>query len=84
MTAQKDHPYLLEWLAKACQYGGGFVSSIARAALVADDENYLIFRPILLEIRQKYPQYEPSEVVREELRGVAADWEHHFGSGGMW
>jgi hypothetical protein len=68
MIAQEDDPELLEWLAKANQEGGGFVSSIARAGLVADDENYPLMRPMLLVLRKKYPRYEPSELVKQEIR----------------
>ncbi|HZT71230.1 MAG TPA: hypothetical protein VFC10_15980 [Terriglobia bacterium] len=39
-VAQEDHPYLLEWLGQAQRYGGGFLSSFAHAAMVADNENY--------------------------------------------
>jgi hypothetical protein len=69
LVAQNDDPELLEWLAKANQQGGGFVSALARAALVADPENYPILRPVILEMRKKYPQYEPSEAVKAEIRG---------------
>lgn len=68
MIAQEDDPELLEWLAKANQEGGGFVSAIARAALVADWENYPLLRPVVVELRAKYPRYEPSDSVKDELR----------------
>ena len=68
LIAQNDDPELLEWLAKADKDGGGFVSSLARAALVADEENYPILRPVLLLMRVKYPAYEPSEAVKQEIR----------------
>lgn len=68
MIAQNDDPELLEWLANADELGGCFVSSLAHAALVADYENYPILRPTLLAMRQKYPQYEPSEQVKQEIR----------------
>lgn len=68
MIAQNDDPELLEWLAKANQTGGGFVSSFARAALVADDSNYALLRPVLLELRKKYIAYEPSADVKQEIR----------------
>ena len=67
MIAQEDDAELLEWQANANQSGGGFVSAIARAALVADDENYPIIRPALLQIRAKYPRYEPSDLVKAEI-----------------
>lgn len=67
MIAQIDDPLLLEWLANADRDGGGFVSSIARAALVADDENYPLLRPVLLRLRLKYPKYEASAAVCQEI-----------------
>jgi len=70
LIAQSDEPEMLEWLAKASQNGGGFVSSVARAGLVADFTNYPLIRPLLMELRKKYPQYEPSEAVKREIRAV--------------
>lgn len=66
--AQNDDPELLEWLANADRDGGGFVRSIARAALVADHENWPMLRPFVLTMRAKYPMYEPSEAVKQEIR----------------
>jgi len=68
LFAQNDDPELLEWLARAVQEGGGFVSAIARAGLVADCENYPLIRPLLLKMRAKYPAYEPSDAVKQEIR----------------
>lgn len=68
LIAQNDDPELLEWLAKADTDGGGFVSSIARAGLHADHENYPIIRFVLMAMRRKYPEYEPSEDVKREIR----------------
>ena len=69
LIAVNDDPELLEWLAKAAEKGGGFVQSIANAGLRADYENYLLVRPLLLTMREKYPEYEPSDAVKEEIRG---------------
>jgi hypothetical protein len=69
LVAQNDDPELLEWLANANQRGGGFVASLANAALRADPENYWLMRPLLLQMREKYPDYEPSEAVKSEIRG---------------
>lgn len=66
--AQTDDPELLEWLANANQGGGGFISAFARAALVADSQNYQLLRPVLLVLRAKYPQYDPSDAVKQEIR----------------
>lgn len=73
MIAQDDDPELLEWLAKASQDGGGFVGSVARAGLVADFENYPLIRPLLMTLRRKYPQYEPSDAVKQEIRDRVGD-----------
>jgi hypothetical protein len=45
-----------------------FVSSVARAGLVADHENYPLIRPLLLQLRTKYTTYEPSDAVKREIR----------------
>jgi hypothetical protein len=68
LTAQNDDPELLEWLGAASRLGGGFVSSLAWAGLRADAENYSILRPVLVAMRAKYPAYEPSEAVKQEIR----------------
>jgi hypothetical protein len=68
LFAQNDDPELLEWLAKSSQDGGGFVGAVARAGLVADAENYSLIRPLLMQLRRKYPQYEPSDEVKQEIR----------------
>jgi hypothetical protein len=67
LIAANDDPELLEWLAMANRDGGGFVSSFARAALVADAENYALIRPALIQLRAKYRNYEPSESVKREI-----------------
>lgn len=68
LIAQNDDPELLEWLSKAHTEGGGFLSAIAKAALVADHENYPLMRPLLSVLRLKYPAYEPSDAVKQEIR----------------
>jgi hypothetical protein len=68
LIAVNDDPELLEWLGNAVDKGGKFVSSMARAGLVADHENYPLIRLVLMALRQKYPAYEPSEAVKEEIR----------------
>lgn len=68
LIAQNDDPELLEWLALAREKGGGFVSNLAQAGLVADHHNYPILRPVLIEMRKKYTDYEPSDVVKQEIR----------------
>jgi hypothetical protein len=73
LIAQNDDPELLEWLAKADQDGGGFVRSVARAALVADPENYPLIRPLVLALRQKYPVY--GKTVPASATTPASEWE---------
>ncbi len=68
LIAQNDDPELLEWLCNAEREAGGFLSRLAGAALRADDENYLLIRPLILEMRKKYTAYEPSEEVKREIR----------------
>lgn len=68
LIAKNDDPELLEWLAKASQDGGGFIQSIANAGLRADHENYPLIRPLLLLMRAKYTEYEPSDAVKQEIR----------------
>jgi hypothetical protein len=68
MIAQEDDPELLEWISNAHNRGGGFIASLAIAALRADSENYPILRPVLLAMRKKYPAYEPSDAVKQEIR----------------
>ena len=72
-VAQNDDPELLEWLAKAEQQGGGFVQSLAGAGLRADAQNYPLIRPLLLLMRTKYPAYEPSDQVKEEIAAGEPD-----------
>lgn len=73
--AQEDHPYLLEWLSTASRDGGGFVSNLARAGLVADAQNYRYLRPVLVAMSAKYPLYGPSEAVKRELETAVREFE---------
>lgn len=68
LIAQNDDPELLEWLSNAKEKGGGFVSSLANAGLVADHLNYPMLRVVLMAMREKYPEYEPSDAVKREIR----------------
>jgi hypothetical protein len=71
LIALNDDPELVEWLAKALLMGGGFVSLIAQAGLIADREHYPLIRPLLIQMRAKYPQYEPTEAVKQEIKDRA-------------
>lgn len=68
VIAQNDDPELLEWLNNAQQRGGGFVKNLAEAGLNADCENYPMIRPLLIFMRLKYPEYEPTDQVKQEIR----------------
>jgi hypothetical protein len=68
LIAQNDDGELLEWLCNADQTGGGFIGALARAALVADWENYPLLRPVLVEMRKKYPKYEATDEVKAEIK----------------
>jgi len=67
LVAQNDDPEMLEWLSKAHTEAGGFLSAIAQAAIVADHETYPLIRPVIIALRRKYPKYEPSHAVKEEI-----------------
>jgi hypothetical protein len=58
-VAQTDDPAIFQWLTNAHQHGGGFVSSLASAALRADRDNYQLIRPLVLRMQEKYPEYNP-------------------------
>jgi hypothetical protein len=67
LIAQSDDPELLEWLNNASQRGGEFISSIAQDGLRADWENYAMIRPLLVYFRARYPAYEASAAVKQEI-----------------
>jgi hypothetical protein len=68
LIAQNDDPELLEWLANAHRRGGSFISSLANAALRADPDNYPLLRPVIVQMRAKYQEYEPSDQVKAEIK----------------
>lgn len=53
------------WADKALKYGGSFVRAIACTIIAADDSNFQLIRPVVLQLMQKYPKYS-SEVVPNE------------------
>lgn len=75
LIAQTDHPYILEWLGNARLNGGSFLACFSAAALVADEENYSLLKPVVDALRVKYPQYEPSDTVKLELQEEVALFE---------
>lgn len=58
LIAQIDDEALFQWLRGAQLHGGGFITAVATAALLADTENYPLLRPFLLTMRAKYPKYD--------------------------
>ena len=46
----------------------------ALAALVADPENYPLIKPLIEQMRKKYPQYEPTDAVKNELQPAVDQW----------
>lgn len=56
-SAQED-PELINWLINAQAHGGSFIQSLADAGIRADWDNYRILRPVLLQMKQKYPNYD--------------------------
>lgn len=57
MTAQQD-PELRNWLINIENMrAGDFLRTLALAAQMADYANYAILRPALLELKDKYPEY---------------------------
>lgn len=69
MTAAEDNE-LHPWLVSAQDYGGGFVKTLASAALQADTHNYDLIRPCLLRIAAKYPKYAGREWQRMKEDGI--------------
>ena len=57
MTWQEDEEPIGKWLLAAHECGGSFVKMFAETSMRADSENYLILRPALLQLMQKYPSY---------------------------
>ena len=56
MIAQEDDE-LWSWIFNCFRHAGGFLSTLADAALHASEDNYIIMRPMLLEFKQKFPKY---------------------------
>lgn len=67
MIAQEDRD-LFPWLVGANAHAGQFLKSLTDAGLRADPDNYGRLRPVLLELKEKYPSYG-----EEEHRRMVAD-----------
>ena len=68
MIAHED-PELLPWLMGIMNgrptRAGDFLRSLAGAALRADFQNYREIRPALLNIRDRYPQYDDPDPIAD-------------------
>jgi hypothetical protein len=59
MILQND-PELVDWVFNLdLMHAGDFLRSIGSAAQRADVANYSLMRPLLRELKKKYPQYDP-------------------------
>ncbi len=61
MLYATNDPEMSTWILNAVNprwNAGSFVRAIAEAAIAADNENYALLRPGLLELRRKYPEYD--------------------------
>lgn len=54
----QDDPELNDFLLNISSHAGSFLRSLGDAALRADCQNYPILRPVLLEMKKKYPDYD--------------------------
>src|SRR3990167_11013426 len=61
----RDDAALRIWLMNARESGGSFIRAIANTAFWADDDNYAILRPALLQLKAKYPNYDDIDIDRE-------------------
>ena len=52
-----DDPELHDWLLNASNFAGDFLKTIAWAGLRADWNNYPQLRPVLLHMKDNYPEY---------------------------
>ena len=46
------------WYRGALDRGGSFTVHIVSAAMAADPENYRLIRPVMLKLKEKYPEFE--------------------------
>jgi len=61
VTVAQTDTALVDWLLGVVNSrpveSGGFLRRLAEAALAADAQNYRLMRPIVAEMRRKYPKY---------------------------
>jgi hypothetical protein len=74
MDSANTDPELHRWLRWASERGNApaFVRRVAEAALIASMPDYLLLRPVLLELKRQHPEPEPGPAALDdpELR----DW----------
>jgi len=46
------------WYRGALDRGGAFTVHIVSAAMSADPENYRLLRPVMLKLKEKWPEFE--------------------------
>ena len=58
MVAANTDPELRDWLRWAAESGNTpmFVSMVAQAALIACSPDYQLLRPVLLDLKRRYPE----------------------------
>lgn len=56
MVSPADDHELRAWLRWAEKHGSGFLQRIAEAASIADAKHYILLRPVLLKLREMYPE----------------------------
>lgn len=58
-TRPHDEPdkSVITWVFNASERGGSFIKHLALAAVYADAQNYVILRPVILRMKEKYPNY---------------------------
>jgi hypothetical protein len=59
MLSANTDPELREWLRRAAEGGNApaFVRTVAEAALVACLPDYELLRPVLLQLKRRYPTH---------------------------
>ncbi len=59
MLILQNDPELIDWVFNLKRmYAGGFLMAIGEAAQLADHANYPLMRPLLLDLKKKYPGYD--------------------------
>jgi hypothetical protein len=63
MDSAKTDPELRDWLRLASEGSNTpmLVRRVAEAALIACISDYLLLRPVLLELKRRYPEPEPGK-----------------------